>query len=85
MDPTDVASRPMAGEAVALSVGQIILLAGDLFGSFEELTGRDTGDTRARAAVNLMSGIDANEPWAIALLSLRQFPSFDWQIDTLRP
>jgi hypothetical protein len=82
-NPGTLKKALLAGEAVALSIGQIILLAGDLYGSFEELTGRGSSGGRSRPAVNLLAGIDANEPWAFTLLSLSQFPEFDWQIDAL--
>ena len=72
-NPGTLRKALLAGEAVALSIGQIILLAGDLFGSFEALTGRGKYDRRSRPAINLMAGIDAYEPWAHALLALRQF------------
>lgn len=71
------------GDAVALSIKHIILLAGDLYASFDALTGRDGRGKGLRPTVNAMHGIDEGEPWAYGILSLKAFPDFDFQVDKL--
>ncbi|MEU6040724.1 S8 family serine peptidase [Actinomadura sp. NPDC047616] len=66
--PRTLRAALLAGNAVALSPGQIIMLAGDLYGSFDELIGRAEG--AQSPPVDLMRGFDADEPWAHALLRL---------------
>lgn len=72
-----------SGEAVALSIGQILMLAGDEFETFEELVGSGPTGSAPRKAVNLMEGFDSQEPWAYVLLSLKAFPEFPFSNDQL--
>lgn len=72
-----------SGDAVALSIKHIILLAGDLYESFDELTGQNGRGNGLRPTKNAMLGIDKGEPWAYGILSIKAFPDFDYQIDKL--
>jgi len=75
-DPVTLKAHLQTGEAVALSVGQIVMLAGDLYGSFDELAGKTALGKSHRSTKNMLRGIDGDEPWAYGLLSLKAFPDF---------
>jgi hypothetical protein len=82
-NPGTLRQALLAGEAVALSIGQIILLAGDMYPSFEQLTGRDGSAGIPRPPVSLMRGVDDEEPWAYSIMSVKQNPAFPGTFDEL--
>ena len=66
----------IAGTAVTLSIGDIILLSGDLVENFHDF-GRAVSANWRPGPVNIMKGFQQLEPYAVTLLRLKQFPQSD--------
>jgi hypothetical protein len=61
----------LTGKAVTLSIGDIVLLSGDLVGSFGDFA--NAAKPGWRPAVNAVKGLDRAEPFAMTIARLMQF------------
>jgi hypothetical protein len=61
------------GEAAALSVGEIIMLAGDFFQSLDEMK-----SPRIRPAVNVIAGVNSEARFACMIVDVVSLPKSSW-------
>jgi len=67
--PDSLKNAIISGDAAALSIGEIVMLGGDYFESFNEMK-----DPAPRGPVNMMKGFDGTSTLAYMLLDILNFP-----------
>jgi hypothetical protein len=70
--PSSLAKAVRNGNAVTLSIGDIVMLSGDLIGDFADFPAAAGSDWRARP-VNIAKGLAATEPFAMSGARVMQF------------
>jgi hypothetical protein len=80
--PSSLKAAIKSGKAVTLSIGDMLMLSGDLVEAFSQLSTADRPNWRT-GPVNIMKGYDQLEPFAMTGLRLMQFPR-SFALDDLR-
>jgi subtilisin family serine protease len=70
--PASLANAVRTGKAATLSIGDIVMMSGDLIGDFADFSAAAGSDWRARP-VNLAKGLAASEPFAMSGARVMQF------------
>lgn len=82
--PNSLRAAIKVGKAVTLSIGDIVMVGGDLVGEFAEFANAATSAWR-HGPVNIAKGIANSEPFAMTGARLMQFPSSGLdQLDDMR-
>lgn len=71
--PTSLAAALRDGRALTLSVGDLIMMSGDLIGEFADYAAASSSSWRAQP-VNIARGVAQGDPFALAIIRRLQFP-----------